>query len=135
MQSLWLLRKTPKSVCKPFLTETPLWGDIACSHCSALVIQKCQWGDKSLRSAPRGSFPEAATHFQRYYSQGRSLCKRSQLSLLRWCPCFILDFLSDESPLQERCSHECSGSKNCSCIHGDESILCSLCFLLDGHQC
>lgn len=99
MQSLWLLRKTHETGCKPFLTKTPLSGDITCSG-SALVIQSCQWGPKSLRSAP---FPEAASHFQCYW-----ICVRDHS-----CP-FWEGGVHTSSGLPQwwitsprKCSHEC----------------------------
>lgn len=82
MQTFLAPEKEPLNYLQALIGKDPIfWGAITRSG-PVLVIQKWQWGDKSLRSAPRGSFPEAASHFKCYDNQGRSPCKRSQLSIL-----------------------------------------------------
>lgn len=89
----------------------------------------------STRSAPRSSFPEAASHPQCYGNQGGA-CARD-LS----CPLWEggVQTSSWTSPEMNHLSKKAVpmsavGSKNSSCTHANESSFCSLCFLLDRQQ-
>jgi len=89
----------------------------------------------STRSAPRSSFPEAASHPQCYGNQGGA-CARD-----RSCPLWEggVQTSSWTSPEMNHLSKKAVpmsavGSKNSSCTHANESSFCSLCFLLDRQQ-
>lgn len=100
-----------------------------------LVTQHWQHRGMSTRSAPRSSFPEAASHPQCYDNQGGAHVRD------RSCPFWegSVQTSSWTSPEMNHLSKKtvpmsAVGSKNSSCTHANESSFCSLCFLLDCQQ-